>query len=289
MPAWAPSSICPSLAGGSVQPHGCAAVQSCMGSLAMACVGPWIASGGDIASEDRDRTCPTRHRPAAGLRQLEHAFCKVARNRRSMHGATSHVVPLTEARKSCVRKVRCGGTRGVDFIIEDQLPGRQTQTQLPMTYSIEPIEPGGSVEALLSANHLPTSDLKGGARVMLFGCVTDARLRGVVGLEIHGQVALLRSLAVPASERSSGLGAALVAHAEQFAARQGVEAIYLLTTSAAGYFERRGYSHVPRQAAPQAIANTSQFSDLCPSSSAFMAKSLGNRQTIQAGSAAQAG
>ena len=158
-----------------------------------------------------------------------------------------------------------------------------------MTYSIEPIEPGSSVEALLSANHLPTSDLKGGSRVTLFGCFAEAQLRGVVGLEIHGQVALLRSLAVPASARSSGLGAALVAHAEQFAARQGVEAIYLLTTSAAGYFERHGYNHVPRQAAPPAIATTTQFSDLCPSSSAFMAKSVGDLQANQAGSASRAG
>ena len=145
-----------------------------------------------------------------------------------------------------------------------------------MTHSIQPLKPGQDVESLLAANHLPTADLQDGSKVTLFGCVTDAQLRGVVGLEMHGHVALLRSLVVPANERGSGLGAALVSHAEQYAAQQGVATIYLLTTTAAGFFERHGYSHVSRQAAPAAIAGTSQFSDLCPSSSAFMEKSVGS-------------
>ena len=145
-----------------------------------------------------------------------------------------------------------------------------------MTHSIQPIELDQNVETLLSANHLPTSDLQDNPKVTLFGCMADAQLGGVVGLELHGQVALLRSLAVPATERGSGLGAALVSHAEQYAARQGVDTIFLLTTTAAGFFERHGYSHVSRQTAPAAITGTSQFSDLCPSSSAFMAKSLGS-------------
>ncbi|MCZ2809221.1 MAG: GNAT family N-acetyltransferase [Candidatus Bathyarchaeota archaeon] len=98
----------------------------------------------------------------------------------------------------------------------------------------------------------------------------------MVGLEMHGHVALLRSLVVLVNKRGSSLGAALVSHAEQYAAQQRVYTIYLLTTTAAGFFERHGYSHVSRQTAPAAIAGTSQFSGLCPSSSAFMAKSVGS-------------
>jgi amino-acid N-acetyltransferase len=145
-----------------------------------------------------------------------------------------------------------------------------------MTHSIQPIELSPSVEALLSANHLPTSDLQNNSKVTLFGCAADSQLLGVVGLEMCGPSALLRSLAVPATERGNGLGAALVAYAEQYAARQGADTIYLLTTTAAGFFERHGYSHVARQTAPASIAATSQFSDLCPSSSAFMAKPVGS-------------
>jgi len=141
---------------------------------------------------------------------------------------------------------------------------------------ILPTGPSQDVEPLLTPSGLPTADLRDGAKVVLFGCITDGHLRGIVGLEIHGQVALLRSLAVPPSERGTGLGAALVSRAEQYAARRGVDTVYLLTTTAAGFFERRGYSHVSRQAAPTAIASTTQFSDLCPSSSAFMGKPVGS-------------
>lgn len=146
-------------------------------------------------------------------------------------------------------------------------------TVCPMTHSIQPIDQSQAVEALLSANHLPTSDLQNG-NVRLFGFWADDRLCGVVGLEMHGHVALLRSLVVPAAERGKGLGAALVSHAELVAAQQGVGTIYLLTTTAAAFFERYGYGHVARESAPVAIAGTHQFSELCPSSSAFMAKSL---------------
>ena len=142
-----------------------------------------------------------------------------------------------------------------------------------MKYHIHPIDLTPGVEALLSANQLPISDLQCGSAT-LFGCTTNAQLLGVVGLEIYGPSALLRSLAVPATGRGKGLGAALVAYAETYAARHGVGTIYLLTTTAASFFERNGYSHVARQAAPASIAATSQFSGLCPSSSAFMAKTV---------------
>ncbi|WP_394003536.1 arsenic resistance N-acetyltransferase ArsN2 [Luteimonas sp. WGS1318] len=145
-----------------------------------------------------------------------------------------------------------------------------------MPHSIQPIELNQSVEALLLANSLPAADLRGKATATLFGCIEDAALHGVVGLEIYDHVALLRSLVVPATECGRGLGTALVSHAEHYAADSGVDTIYLLTTTAAGFFERHGYRHVPRQTAPSVIAGTHQFSGLCPSSSAFMAKSVGS-------------
>lgn len=145
-----------------------------------------------------------------------------------------------------------------------------------MTHSIQRIQLNPSAEALLAANHLPISDLQRGSTVTLFGYVADNQLRGIVGLEMYGPAALLRSLAVQDTGRGNGLGAALVAHVEQFAAQHGVGTLYLPTTTAADFFERRGYSHVVRDTAPASIAATSQLSELCPSSSAFMAKSFGS-------------
>ena len=139
---------------------------------------------------------------------------------------------------------------------------------------IRPIEFDAAADTLLRSSHLPTDDLPGSSNVLLFGYKQDGALSGVIGLEVYGTNALLRSLAVTESNRNTGLGAALVCYAEQHAAKHGVGAVYLLTTTADKFFERRGYAHVGRNEAPVAIASTSQFSVLCPSSSAFMVKRL---------------
>jgi amino-acid N-acetyltransferase len=50
--------------------------------------------------------------------------------------------------------------------------------------------------------------------------------------------------------------------------------MYLLTTTAETFFERRGYRRVDRIQAPPAIKLTPEFAGLCPASSAFMIKRL---------------
>lgn len=130
------------------------------------------------------------------------------------------------------------------------------------------------VEALLTEAQLPVADLAGSRSLTLFGIRDGGRLLGVVGVEVYGSVGLLRSLAVEPTHRHSGLGVSLVSNAEAWAAEQEVEALYLLTTTAAQFFARRGYEAVSRSEAPAAIAATAQFSNLCPASSAFMRKVL---------------
>jgi amino-acid N-acetyltransferase len=104
----------------------------------------------------------------------------------------------------------------------------------------------------------------------------------VVGVEVYGSVGMLRSLAVVPAHRSTGLGTALASDAETWAAEHGVGALYLLTTTAAQFFARRGYVMIPRSEAPQAIAATAQFSDLCPASSTFMRKVLSANNSLRA-------
>jgi amino-acid N-acetyltransferase len=96
----------------------------------------------------------------------------------------------------------------------------------------------------------------------------------VVGVERHGGVGLLRSLAVAEGKRGTGLGRALVGHAEAWARAQGIDTLCLLTRHAAGFFARLGYVETPRDAAPAAISATAEFSWLCPASAAFMRKAL---------------
>ena len=131
-----------------------------------------------------------------------------------------------------------------------------------------------SVKQLLSESNLPTADITAQHLTHFFGCGHGPGLEGVVGLELYGDVALLRSLAVAPGQRGSGLGSRLVAHAERHAQDQGVKSLYLLTTTAEAFFLRHGYVRIPRDEAPTAINGTKEFSGICPVSSAFMVKKL---------------
>lgn len=140
------------------------------------------------------------------------------------------------------------------------------------------IQPLGADElpeviALLAANGLPTSDLaEGGA---LFLGVRDSRgLEGIVAIQPYGAAALLRSLAVRADRRGSGLGSALVLEAERLAASRGIGDLYLLTSDAGPFFASRGFCQVPREQAPAALRATPQFTSLCMAS-ICMTKHLG--------------
>jgi amino-acid N-acetyltransferase len=130
------------------------------------------------------------------------------------------------------------------------------------------------VKHLLAESGLPTADITPDKLATFFAADDDGRVPGVVGLELHGRVGLLRSLAVDSRHRSAGLGSALVAHAEAFARSRGVTALYLLTTTAAAFFRRRGYEPIPRALAPPEIQATSEFGRLCPASAVLMIKRL---------------
>ena len=131
-----------------------------------------------------------------------------------------------------------------------------------------------AVKQLLSESSLPISDITTQHLQHFFGCGSGLELEGLIGLELYGEVALLRSLAVALSRRGGGVGSGLVAHAERHARDQGVQSLYLLTTTAEQFFLRRGYARIQREDAPAAIKGTKEFSGICPASSAFMVKQL---------------
>jgi amino-acid N-acetyltransferase len=128
------------------------------------------------------------------------------------------------------------------------------------------------VKKLLNSASLDSSDLTPEHLRHFFGVGTKEELEGVVGLELFDTVGLLRSLAVDSSRRGIGLGSKLVAHAEDYARSHGVKSLYLLTVTAEDYFLHRGYQRIRREDAPAAIMATKEFSELCPTSSAFMVK-----------------
>jgi len=136
------------------------------------------------------------------------------------------------------------------------------------------------IQALLASEGLPASDLDAGSLSTFIVLRDEGNLRGVVGLELHGDIALLRSLVVPKGHRGHGHGEALVDAAEARARVSGVQSIYLLTTTADQFFARRGYRSIPRDAAPDAIRRTTQFAGLCPSSAIVMLKQLAGQRPL---------
>ncbi len=153
--------------------------------------------------------------------------------------------------------------------------GREECRQGRMTNLGKAISAGPAPEAarsLLAAANLPISDLTDEQLTKFFYCGQAAAPSALIGLEIYGAEALLRSLVVDPSLRSTGLGSALVERAH--AATHGVGTLYLLTTTAETFFARRGYHRIDRAVAPAAIRSTREFSGLCPASSAFMFKRL---------------
>jgi amino-acid N-acetyltransferase len=129
-----------------------------------------------------------------------------------------------------------------------------------------------AAKALLEKASLVVSDIS--EKVKLFGLFSDNNLLALAGLEVFGNEALLRSVCVSAQEKGKGYGQQIIKNLENDAARNKITDLYLLTTTASKFFERIGYQVADRNTAPDAIKNTSEFSDLCHSSAVFMHKTL---------------
>jgi amino-acid N-acetyltransferase len=127
----------------------------------------------------------------------------------------------------------------------------------------------GAIVVLLEQAQLPTS---GVAEHLANFVVLEAQdeVCGTVGLERHGRVALLRSLVVAPALQGHGAGSTLCDHLEQSARAQGLQTIYLLTETAEAFFAHRGYASIVRDSAPPEIAETDEFSRLCPASAVLM-------------------
>ncbi len=144
-----------------------------------------------------------------------------------------------------------------------------------MPISFHPAAPAdlAPVRELLRSAGLPSSDVAEGRQDFLLARDGD-RLAGTVAVEVHGRDGLLRSLAVAPDLRGKGLGGSLHARAVALAALRGVRTLYLLTTTAERFFAARGFDRISREAAPEAIRATAEFSSLCPDSAVCMRREL---------------
>jgi amino-acid N-acetyltransferase len=138
-----------------------------------------------------------------------------------------------------------------------------------------------AIERLLRDAELPTAGVaslltdRADDFVVADDPARPGELAAVAGLEVCGDAALLRSVAVRPDWRARGLGHELVKRAVRVAESRGLRAVYLLTTTAEHYFPRFGFERVERGAVPPAIAATLEFQSACPASAVAMARPLG--------------
>lgn len=146
-----------------------------------------------------------------------------------------------------------------------------------MTLMIRPAVAADLCQAtrLLEAANLPVADLS--AENLALIAENNELIQGVIGLESFGEVAFLRSLAVSAGARGSGIGAALVTALEVQCTADGVRDLWLLTIDGDAFFAKLGYELHDRADAPDTIRGTEEFAGLCPSNAVLMLKHLQHR------------
>jgi amino-acid N-acetyltransferase len=131
-----------------------------------------------------------------------------------------------------------------------------------------------AVESLLSASNLPLDGVR--ENFPSFVVAEDrGTIRGAIGLEKFGSVALLRSAVVSAADRGSDIGSRLVEQLLERATEEGVEELYLLTTTAEKYFPRFGFKRTTRAAVPDAVKASAEFQGACPDTAVVMTRCIG--------------
>ncbi len=130
-----------------------------------------------------------------------------------------------------------------------------------------------AIVSLLLAVKLPVEDLPQTLDNFLVA-EKEGLVVGSAGLELYGDYALLRSMAVHPQHQGTGMGKALYLAAVNLALQYWVWELYLITTTAAPFFEKQGFQKVDRGEVPLSIQSTSQFSGTCPSSATVMRRSI---------------
>lgn len=135
-----------------------------------------------------------------------------------------------------------------------------------------------AVERLLVASGLPTD---GVAEALCNFIVAESgeRIVGVVGLEMCCEHGLLRSTAVASDWQGRGLGRQLVERIIAEAESRGVDALYLLTTTAERYFPSFGFVRTTRESVPEPVRETTEFTSACPASATVMCLTLERDRT----------
>lgn len=132
--------------------------------------------------------------------------------------------------------------------------------------------------SLLQENSLPVSDID---QCSHFYIREEAgKLLATGGFEVYGNIALLRSVAVVEQIRGRGFGKQWLQSLLAEISHTGTEDIYLLTTTAEGFFKKMGFRKVDREKVPDRIQQTTEFRDICPASAVVMKKVITSKVRV---------
>ncbi len=98
------------------------------------------------------------------------------------------------------------------------------------------------------------------------------------GLEIHGKVGLLRSVAVRKERQGQGLGRILINRLLDTVRKRGIKRIYLLTETAPHFFSKMGFQRIERNAVDPTLQKSEGFTHCCPCSSIAMIRHLNTEE-----------
>jgi amino-acid N-acetyltransferase len=129
------------------------------------------------------------------------------------------------------------------------------------------------VLSLLDRSNLPSAGVADALPHFVIA-ESEGELIGVAGLEVYGDSALLRSVAVAESWRGSGVGRTLIERALSVTRERGIKDVFLLTTTADHYFPRFGFTCVSRDSVTKAVQESAEFKGACPTSAIVMRKAL---------------
>lgn len=126
-----------------------------------------------------------------------------------------------------------------------------------------------AIRALLTTAALP---LDGVEHVRFAVAEHEGSVIGCAGLEVHGDAALLRSVAVHDAWRGQHVGDALVRTVLDEASKCQLDPVVLLTTTAPSWFPRFGFAPVERGEVPTSLLASAEFTGACPASAIVMCR-----------------
>jgi amino-acid N-acetyltransferase len=127
----------------------------------------------------------------------------------------------------------------------------------------------GDIRQMLRQHGLPLEGLEPHLESALVAA-DGSKVVGCAALEMYDRAALLRSVAVESGRKGEGIGRALTAAALAMARTRGASRVYLLTTTAEGFFPRFGFERVDRDQVPDDVRRSVEFVSACPASAAVM-------------------